>query len=237
MRRGLAVVLPQIGGYRLRMVASELLTAKPRWRGVSHQWGFCVAAVAGMVLVAVATTTTARIAVAIYGASLCAMLGASALYHRVDWSPRWDAVARRLDHSMIFVFVAGTYTPFALLVLHGTLATGLLIAVWTAAAVGAGVTSAWTDAPTWIRATLYIGLGWAAVIAAPQIVAVVGIGAVVLLVLGGLLYTVGAVVYVRQRPDPSPRSFGFHEVFHGFVVAAAVVHFVAIAAYALPAAS
>ena len=213
-----------------------LIPPKPTWRGVSHQWGFVVAAAAGVILVLVAHTPTARIAAGIYGISLCAMLGASALYHRVDWSPRCDSVARRVDHSMIFVFVAGSYTPFALLVLHGPLATGLLIAVWVAAGTGAAVTSAWTNAPTWLRSTLYIALGWAAVIAAPQIESTVGVGALILLALGGLCYTLGAVVYVRQSPDPVPHAFGYHEVFHAFVVAAAVLHFVAIAGYAMPAA-
>jgi len=209
----------------------------PTWRGVTHQWGFFVAALAGVILVSVAHTPLARIAAGIYGASLCAMLGASALYHRVDWSPRCDSVARRVDHSMIFVFVAGSYTPFALLVLHGTLGTGLLIAVWVAAVAGVVVTSVWTNAPTWLRSTFYIALGWAAVIAAPEIASSAGMGALIFLALGGLCYTAGAVVYVRQRPDPVPRIFGYHEVFHAFVVAAAVLHFVAIAGYALPAAS
>jgi hemolysin III len=217
------------------MSAPRLLPAKPRLRGVSHQWGFFVAAIAGITLVVLADSTEGRIALAIYGTSLCSMLGASALYHRVNWSPRCDGIARRVDHSMIFVFVAGTYTPFALLVLNGSLATGLLVAVWTAAIAGALVTTTWTHAPTWIRSALYIALGWTAVIAAPALADAADIGVVLLLLAGGLLYTAGAIVYVRQRPDPSPGTFGYHEVFHGFVVAAAIVHFVAIAGYALPA--
>jgi hemolysin III len=172
-----------------------------------------------------------------YGGSLCAMLGASALYHRGRWSPRCLAVARRVDHSMIFVFVAGTYTPFALLVVDGPLGTGLLAAIWVAAVVGATITSVWTDAPTWVRAALYVAMGWAALLAAPQVAAHAGGGAIVLLIVGGALYTVGAVVYVRQRPDPAPEWFGYHEVFHGFVVAAAIAHFTAVAAYAMPAAT
>ncbi len=219
------------------MVSSSLPGIKPRWRGVSHQWGFFVAAVAGATLIAIADTTTARLAVSVYAASLCAMLGASALYHRVSWSPRGASFARRLDHSMIFIFVAGSYTPFALLVLHGTLATVLLTVVWSAALIGATITTAWTHAPTWLRASLYVALGWAAVFAAPQLASRAGAGAVVLLALGGLLYTIGAVIYVRQRPDPRPLSFGYHEVFHAFVVGAAVVHFIAIVGYALPAAA
>jgi hemolysin III len=218
------------------MASSSVAALKPRWRGVSHQWGFFAAALAGLALIVVADTPLARLAVTIYTASLCAMLGASALYHRVSWSPRGAGFARRLDHSMIFVFVAGSYTPFALLVLDGTLAKVLLIVVWTAALVGATITTAWTHAPTWLRASLYVALGWAAVFAAPQLASNAGAGAIVLLALGGLLYTIGAIVYVRQRPDPSPLVFGYHEVFHAFVVGAAVVHFAAIAGYALPAA-
>ncbi len=221
----------------MRMVSSLLPAVKPRWRGVSHQWGFFVAALAGAGLIAAASTATARVAVAIYVASLCAMLGASALYHRVSWGPRGASFARRLDHSMIFVFVAGSYTPFALLVLHGTLATVLLIVVWSAALIGATITTAWTHAPTWLRASLYVALGWAAVFAGPQLAERAGLGAILLLAAGGVLYTVGAVIYVRQRPDPSPLVFGYHELFHAFVVGAAVVHFIAIAGYALPAAA
>lgn len=219
------------------MVSSGLSAVKPRWRGVSHQWGFFAAAVAGAILIALADTPTARIAVSVYAASLCAMLGASALYHRVSWTPRGASVARRLDHSMIFVFVAGSYTPFAVLVLHGTLATVLLVVVWSAALIGATITTAWTHAPTWLRASLYVALGWAALFAAPQLAENAGAGALILLALGGLLYTIGAVIYVRQRPDPAPQSFGYHEVFHAFVVGAAIVHFIAIAGYALPAAA
>lgn len=219
------------------MASSSLPARKPRWRGVSHQWGFFAAALAGLTLIVIAETPLARLAVSIYGASLCAMLGASALYHRVDWSPRGASIARRLDHSMIFVFVAGSYTPFALLVLDGTLATVLLTVVWAAALVGATITTTWTHAPTWVRASLYVALGWAAVFAAPQLASSAGLGAIVLLALGGLLYTIGAVIYVRQRPDPAPHTFGYHEVFHAFVIGAAVVHFAAIAGYALPAAA
>lgn len=201
---------------------------------MSHQWGFVVALVAGIALVLSAPTPTARLACAIYAASLCAMLGASALYHRVTWSPRGASFARRLDHSMIFVMVAGTYTPFALLVMTGPLASFVLIAAWTGALIGVAFTVLWTNAATWLRSGLYVLFGWASVIAAPQVLEQAGWAALLLLLLGGLLYTAGAVVYVRQRPNPIPGVFGFHEVFHAFVVAAAVVHYVAIACFAVP---
>lgn len=207
----------------------------PTLRGVSHQWGVLVAAVAGIALIAFAPAGTARIAASIYVASLCAMLGASALYHRVAWGPRGASIVRRLDHSMIFVMVAGTYTPFALLLMHGVLADVVLVSAWVGALAGVLFTTVFTHAATWLRSVLYGLLGWASVIAAPQLLDAAGPVAVGLLALGGLLYTVGALVYVRQRPDPIPGVFGFHEVFHAFVIAAAVTHYVVIAVYALPA--
>ncbi len=207
----------------------------PTLRGVSHQWGFLVAAAAGIGLVVAAPAGTPRIAIAVYVAALCAMLGASALYHRVSWTPRGASFARRLDHSMIFVMVAGTYTPFAVLVMEGPLADAVLIASWAGALAGVVFTTAFTNPPTWLRTGLYGLLGWASLVAAPQLLDHAGVGAVGLLALGGLLYTVGAVVYVRQRPDPHPGVFGYHEVFHALVIAAAATHYIAIAAYALPA--
>jgi hemolysin III len=208
--------------------------AHPRFRGVSHQWGFVVAALAGLALIAAAPDGTARIGIGIYVASLCAMLGASALYHRIDWAPRGASIVRRLDHSMIFVLIAGTATPFALLVMTGPLSTFVLAAVWIGAAIGVTFTVVWTTPPTWLRTTLYGLLGWATLIAVPQMWDKAGAGSVILLAFGGVLYTLGAVVYVRQRPNPIPGVFGFHEVFHVFVVAAAMVQFVAVAVYALP---
>jgi hemolysin III len=211
--------------------------AHPRLRGVSHQWGFVVAVLAGGALIASAPTPTARVACSIYVASLCAMLGASALYHRIDWKPRSAGVIRRLDHSMIFVMVAGTYTPFALLVMTGPLAHFVLVASWTGALVGVAFTVLWTTPPTWLRSSLYLLLGWASVLLVPQVYDACGLGAIILLAGGGLLYTLGAIVYVRREPNPIPGVFGFHEVFHAFVVAAAVAHFAAIAFYAVPQAS
>ena len=162
------------------------------------------------------------------------MFGASALYHRIDWSPRPAAWLRRLDHSMIFVLVAGTYTPFAVLVLAPALG-------WTRPrrACGAGrwlgivISLLWIDAPRWLTALLYVALGWVSIVVMPQLWDRAGVLAVALLATGGLLYTVGAVVYARRRPDPAPRVFGYHEVFHVLVIAAAAVHFAAVAVYAV----
>jgi hemolysin III len=217
--------------------ASEFIERqKPRLRGVSHQWAFFVSLVAGAGLIVAAPTPRATIAVAIYAISLSALLGVSALYHRIDWvrpaARRW---MRRLDHSMIFLLIAGTTTPFCVLVLTGPLADALLVAVWAGAAAGIVVELVWVEAPKWVAVAVYLAVGWIGAIGYPAIVVTAGIGAGVLIALGGALYTAGAVVYARQRPDPRPATFGYHEIFHVLVIAAAVAHFAAIALYALPA--
>jgi hemolysin III len=141
---------------------------------------------------------------------------------------------RRLDHSMIFVLIAGTYTPFALLVLENPLREVVLIGVWSGALAGIVFTLVWVDAPNWLTAITYVALGWFSIIAVPQITARAGAGALVLLGLGGLAYTAGAVVYASRRPDPRPATFGYHEIFHVLVVVAAAAHFTAVAAFAVP---
>jgi len=209
---------------------------KPRLRGVSHEWAFFVSLGAGAALVAAAPTARATLAVAIYAASLSALLGVSALYHRVTWrrpgARRW---MRRLDHSMIFLLIAGTTTPFAVLVLEGPWARALLIAVWAGAAAGIVVELIWVDAPKWVTTMVYLSVGWIGVLGFPGIVVSAGVGAGALIAAGGALYTTGAIVYARQRPDPNPAVFGYHEIFHLLVIAAAAAHFAAVAIYALPA--
>jgi hemolysin III len=207
---------------------------RPRFRGVIHQWSFFVALVAGSALVVFAPAGRATAAAAIYAVALAGLLGTSALYHRVAWQPRARAWLRRLDHTMIFVLIAGTYTPFAVLVLDGTLQTVVLTGVWSGAAAGIVLTLLWVDAPPWLTAAAYVALGWFAIIAVPEITARAGAGALVLLAVGGLAYTAGAVVYARRRPDPRPATFGYHEIFHVLVVVAAAAHFSAVAAFALP---
>jgi hemolysin III len=208
---------------------------KPRLRGVSHFWAFFVALAAGAVLVATAPNGRATLAAAIYAGSLATLFGVSALYHRVNWRPAARRWMRRLDHSAIFVLIAGTVTPFALLVMSGPFATALLIAVWAGAAAGIVVELFWVDAPKWATAIVYLSVGWIGALGFPAIVVNAGIGAGVLIAIGGVLYTAGAVVYARQRPDPNPAVFGYHEIFHVLVIAAAVAHFTAVAIYALPA--
>jgi hemolysin III len=209
--------------------------SKPRLRGVSHQWAFFVSVLTGALLVVFAPGGEARLAAGIYALSVTGLFGASALYHRVNWSSlgarRW---MRRLDHSMIFVLIAGTYTPFALLVLDGTLATVILLVVWGGALGGVILKLLWIDAPKTVVAAVYVMLGWVAVATFPQLLARMGVGGTALVAAGGLLYTVGAVVYARQRPDPSPTVFGYHEVFHALVIAAAALQYAAVAFFALP---
>jgi hemolysin III len=219
-------------------VASEAIAAvKPKLRGVSHEWAFFASLLFGTALIVAADTPKATLAVAIYAVSLSALLGTSALYHRVNWKrPEARRWMRRLDHSMIFFLIAGTYTPFALLVLNGALADAILAVVWIGAVIGAIVEMVWIEHPKWVAALVYMSLGWVAVVAFPGMWQEMGVGGTMLVAAGGLLYTVGAVVYATQRPNPNPRVFGYHEVFHVLVILAAAAHFSAIAFFALPAA-
>jgi hemolysin III len=217
-------------------VATEAIAAvKPRLRGVSHEWAFFVSLVLGAGLIVAAKTPKATLAVAIYAVSLSALLGTSALYHRVNWKrPEVRLWMRRLDHSMIFFLIAGTYTPFALLVLDGPIADAILAVVWIGAIAGAIVEMVWIDHPKWVAAIIYLAIGWVAVAAFPELWSEMGVVGTMLVAVGGLLYTAGAVVYATQRPNPSPATFGYHEVFHLLVIAAAVAHFSAVAFFALP---
>lgn len=219
-----------------REAASDAIAAvKPKLRGVSHEWAFFISLGFGAALIILAKTPKATLAVAIYAVSLSALFGTSALYHRVNWTrPRVRLWMRRLDHSMIFFLIAGTYTPFALLVLHGPLAEAILAVVWIGAIAGAIVEMVWIHHPKWVAALIYLSLGWVAVAAFPELWSQMGVAGTLLVAVGGLLYTAGAVVYATQRPNPNPAIFGYHEVFHLFVIAAAIAHFSAVAFFALP---
>jgi hemolysin III len=207
---------------------------KPRLRGVLHQYAFFASLASGTLLVLLAATTKAAVAVAIYAASTSALFGVSALYHRVTWTPPARRRMRRLDHAMIFLLIAGTYTPVGLLVLHGTLGTVVLVVVWGGALAGIALELAWTRAPRWLGGTVYLALGWVAVVAMPQLFARLGIAGGLLIVLGGLVYSAGAAVYALRRPDPVPAVFGYHEVFHLLVITGVAAHFLAISLFALP---
>jgi hemolysin III len=201
---------------------------KPRWRGRLHQIAFFVAIPQGIALVATAAGWVARVAAVVYALSLAGLYGVSALYHRLKWSPPALARMRRLDHSMIFVLIAGTYTPISLLVLHRAWAIALLGVVWAGAITGVLMKVLGMDRTRKITGTMYIVLGWVAVLMAPAFVTKVPLPVVALIVAGGVMYTLGAIVFVRKRPDPSPAVFGYHEVWHVAVVVAALCHYAAI---------
>jgi hemolysin III len=201
---------------------------KPRLRGWLHTAAFPVAVVAGVVLVVVVDGTRARMATAVYALTAALLFGTSALYHRGTWSPHAHGVLQRLDHANIFLIIAGTYTPFTLLLLDGGQGRVLLWGVWAAALAGVAFRVLWVGAPRWLYTPVYIALGWAAVFYLPELHDAGGLAVLVLLVLGGVLYSIGALVYAARRPDPSPHWFGFHEVFHSFTLGAYAVHYVAV---------
>ncbi|MER7130902.1 PAQR family membrane homeostasis protein TrhA [Streptosporangium saharense] len=202
--------------------------AKPRLRGWLHAGALPVALIAGFVLVALGPTFQARLAAAVYAVTSGLLFGVSATYHRGALSPRLAGLLRRLDHANIYLIIAGTHTPFAMLALDGLARTVVLTVVWTGAVAGVLFKVLWTSAPRWLSTALYIALGWTAVFVLPQLLTGAGVLAVSLVLAGGLLYTAGGVVYGMRRPDPSPRWFGFHEVFHALTVAAYVVQYAAV---------
>jgi hemolysin III len=209
------------------------LALKPRLRGVLHQYSFFVSLASGLVLVLVTSADAARLASAVYASSLAGLFGVSALYHRVSWPPRARSWMRRLDHAMIFLLIAGTYTPIALLVLPQPLGIVLLAVVWAAAASGIAFNVAWITAPRWVVVVLYGLLGWIALAALPDLIQRVSLSTLLLLAAGGMVYSAGAVVYATRRPNPVPTVFGYHEVFHALTIAAAVMHFAAVATVVL----
>jgi hemolysin III len=213
------------------------VTEIPLLRGVMHAWAFWFALAAAALLIVLAPSAQARSAAVVYGLGLCALFAGSGLYHRWRWNPRWRPILRRIDHSTIFVFIAASYTPIALLVLEGPLRGVVLVGVWAGAAAGVIFSLAWITAPRVLAAATYLGLGWFAIIAIPQLVDRLPATPLFLLAAGGLLYTVGAIVYAGKWPNPWPRTFGFHELFHVFVIAAAAAHFVAMAGWVIPGAA
>jgi hemolysin III len=204
---------------------------KPRLRGVSHQIAFFAAVGLGIALIVTTHGVRPRIAAAVFAASVAAMFGASALYHRITWSPARRRVMRRLDHAMIYGLIAGTYTPFGLLVLHGNWRIVVLAVVWTGAAAAVVLKLVWVDGPKWLGAVIGIALGWVAVVVSPQLLDAVGVSGMGLLLGGGVAYTAGAIVYAIRRPDPLPAVFGYHEIFHALVVAAVGLQYSVVAFY------
>ena len=209
--------------------AADLAAAvKPRLRGWVHLGAFPLAMAAGVVLVVLSPAGGPRWAAAVFGTTAALLFGTSALYHRGTWSPRAELALKRLDHSNIFLIIAGTYTPLAVVLLPSPSARTLLTVVWVGALLGVAFRVAWTGAPRWLYVPLYVALGWVAVAYLPAFGRTGGAAVVVLVVVGGVLYSTGALVYGTRRPDPSPRWFGFHEVFHVLTVAGFAAHVVAV---------
>jgi hemolysin III len=201
----------------------------PRLRGVFHQYAFFAAVAAGLVLLALSDGYLERVAVWVYALALAAMFGASALYHRFPWSTAAARLrARRLDHAMIFVFIAGSYTPFTVLAFEGALQVVVLVSVWAGAALGVALELFWIHAARWVSAVAYLAVGWIGIVALPQFFPALGVAVAVLLIVGAALYSVGALTYATTWPNPFPSTFGFHEVFHLLVIAAAVTQYVAL---------
>lgn len=216
-------------------VDEVIAEVKPRLRGWLHLGTAPLALAAGIVLIALSPTAPTRWASAVYAASALLLFSVSAVYHTGRWSPRVHGFLRRFDHANIFLLIAGSYTPFTLLLLEGRDRVAVLATVWTCAVLGCLFRIFWVGAPRWLYLAFYIGLGWGAVLSLGDFIVGaralgVGIGTAVLVLLavGGLLYTVGGVVYGMRRPDPWPRWFGFHEVFHTFTILAFVAHYVGV---------
>jgi hemolysin III len=209
----------------------------PRLRGVSHAVAFFLAAGAASWAIAVAPYGRATVAMAVYSVGLVALFAGSALYHRWPDRGRLKAVLQRVDHSTIFVFIAASYTPIALLVLHGAFAWVILGLAWAGAAAGVTLSLGWIQAPRPVVTGSYLALGWLAVLALPELLSKLGPLPLALLAGGGILYSVGAIIYARQRPDPWPGWFGFHEVFHALVIVAAAAQYVALVVWVVPSAS
>ncbi|MPV88122.1 hemolysin III family protein [Georgenia ruanii] len=208
---------------------------KPRLRGWIHAGMAPLALAAGIVLVALAPTPAGRVSTAVFAAASVVLFGTSAVYHRGRWSPPATAVLRRMDHSNIFLLIAGTYTPLAVLLLDRATATVLLVVVWVGAVLGIAARLVWLSAPRWVYVPIYVALGWVAVGFLPRFWTSGGPAVVWLVAAGGLAYTLGAVVYALKRPNPSPRWFGFHEIFHVGTVVGFVCHYVAVFLAAHPA--
>lgn len=201
---------------------------KPKLRGWLHAGTFPLAVLLGAVLVLLSPDAKTRVSSAIFAVTASMLFGVSALYHRGDWSLTTAAVLKRLDHASIFLIIAGTYTPFSVLLLPPGHARVLLWIVWSGAVIGVAFRVLWVGAPRWLYVPVYIALGWVAVVYVPQFWAAAGTGIMTWVLIGGACYTAGAVIYGFRRPNPSPRYFGFHEVFHALTVVAFLAHYVGV---------
>jgi hemolysin III len=214
-------------------IASSAALERPRLRGVFHQYAFVLYAALGIALTAAATGTTESVAAAVFATSVAITFGVSAVYHRVTWTPPAREIMRRLDHAAIFLLIAGTYTPYGLLVLDGAWRYSVLAIVWGGALLAILQRVVWRRAPKWFAAALAVALGWVGVVAFPLLLDATGWAGAALLLAGGALYTLGALVYAVRWPDPAPRIFGYHELFHALTIAAAGSQYAAIASLVL----
>lgn len=212
-------------------------TPKPHLRGVLHQWAAVYALGAGAALVVLAPSAHARIAAAIYSASLVLLLTISAVYHRFQWTPGVRTWLRRADHASIFLLIGGSYTPIAMLALGGDTGRHLLIAIWCGVVLGVLVSMLWPGAPKWVTAAIAVAVGWTLVPYFGAVMRALSATELWLIALGGVAYTAGAVIYATKRPNPWPRTFGYHEIFHALTLVGAGLHFAALALIVLGAAS
>lgn len=206
---------------------------RPMLRGAMHLGAAFAAPFALLALILIADSPSGYVGAAVFSSSLMLLYSASASYHTIPWPGRLRGVAKRIDHSMIFALIAGTYTPFCLITLTRTWGITMLSIVWTLAGLGMLLKVIWPSAPRWLSVGLYLALGWVGIVAAREVVNAMHPEALAVLFLGGAMYSVGALVYALKRPNPFPRFFGFHEVFHAFVLAGSMAHFSLIALYVL----
>jgi hemolysin III len=214
--------------------APDIDAVKPRLRGRSHEYAFFVALTLAPIMIVATPGVSARFVTALYVTAITALFGISALYHRVDWAPAARNRMKRLDHSMIFIAIAGTYTPIAVFALSPGVARIVLGVVWAGALIGIGVRNLWPHAPKPLAAAPYVAVGWVAVFVMFDMWRSLGVAGFTLVAVGGLLYTFGAGIYAFRRPNPWPRTFGYHEIFHLLVIGGATLHYVSIAFIALP---
>jgi hemolysin III len=206
---------------------------KPSMRGVLHQYGFFLSLLVGPFLIVQGKNSQEMTVLGIYVLTLLALLGTSALYHRLDWSPTNRKRMRKLDHTMIFVFIAGSYTPFGVLGFTSSRNTFVLSTLWIAVLIGFFVNMIWENAPKWVSASLYLGVGWLVAIMSPEFMLHTGAACTYLMLFGGVLYSIGAIFYATKRPNPLPNVFGYHEMFHGCVLLGALAHYSSIYTFIL----
>ncbi len=206
----------------------KMNAAKPKLRGWLHAAVSPLAIAAGIVLICLSPTVTTKVGSSLFAGTAILLFTVSGIYHRGTWSPKWWAFLRRFDHANIFLLIAGSYTPFVLILLHGDARVAMLVTVWTGAILGVAFRLLWTSAPRWLYTPLYVLLGWTAIFYAHDFATSGGTAVITLIAVGGGLYTLGGLVYGLKKPDPFPTWFGFHEIFHVLTIAAFVCHYVAV---------